>query len=170
MIASKEEEWKKRCKILNYCSCWTLCLLSKESSLGVYCWIPFLRHAWKDKTAEMHTDWWWLWSKDGGMQIEEGNIDRLLCGGGQCDSGAGGYTDLYSRQCPFAHREVDTQQSQTEMVGGMNACSEDANHMRAAVGLRPWLWKALSLREAEWVKGQRTRLFCYFLWIYSYFN
>ena len=33
--------------------------------------------------------------------------------------------------------------------GGMNACSEDANHTRAAVGLRPWLWKALSLREDE---------------------
>lgn len=54
MRASKDEEWKKRWKILNYRSCWALCLLSKESSLDTYCWISFLWHAWKDKTVEMH--------------------------------------------------------------------------------------------------------------------
>lgn len=53
--------------------------------------------------------------------------------------------------------------------GGMNACSEDVNHRRAAVGLRPWLMEGAVIMGSR-VKGQRTRLFCYFLWIYSYFN
>lgn len=38
------------------------------------------------------------------MQIEEGDIDVLLCRGGQCDSGAGGSTD-YTRGNVHLHTQ-----------------------------------------------------------------
>lgn len=105
MRASKEEEWKKRCKILDYCSGWTLCLLLKESSLGAYCWIPFLRHAWKDKTVEMHK---WLvvameqgrWGADWRRRHRRAPLQ-----GWTVWQWCWWLHRLYSRQCPFAHTE-----------------------------------------------------------------